>query len=461
MSGSYMPSQLANFIQRMSFEKNTRRIVPLNSTALNPGDILTLELCPHAVCDLASFKIYSYANTTGQPAAAGKTPSVCLPRSACALISRQQATSNGQVVSQGPQHHSHLYNILAKHLLGDMIGDRQILNNDSPVPTSDAGYNQTQANNANIVGGLVSNKPLVMSHFIDFLGSSQQVLDTEILPLRMEFTMASPNVLGYDSSNTLSGSQSYSLTGVYATVDVWQLPSDYYLAQARFLQNNGVIDRIYQKWSSYNGSVIPAGQGPTQVTRFNAAYSSMDRVLGTFINTSPTGSAGVYADGTAVDPWTGQSWSLAKHSTGNVDTFTNYGADVATWNFQLNGVLYPALGPVDSQFTYEFLSEALGTHQDAHSIVSTRAVPSNDAFLRSAWVCGVAFALNADPSERLASGVNSLGTTTEITWNTVGATQNKGSITTSDNGNVRTPVLFVQSSSVVRIGANQQFELMN
>ena len=461
MSGSYMPKQLANFIQRMSFEKNVRRIVPLNSTALNPGDVLSLDMPPHAVCDLASFKVYAYANTTGQPAAAGKTPAVCLPRSAETLISRIQCTSNGQVVSQGPQHHSHLYNILAKHLLGDMLPDRQILNNDSPIPTSDAGYNQTQSNNANVIGGLVSNKPLVMSHWLDFLGSSQQVLDTEILPLRVELTMASPNVLGYDNTNTLAGSQSYSLTGVYATVDVWQLSSDYYIAQARFLQNNGVIDRIYQKWSSYNGSVIPAGQGPTAVTRFNAAFSSMDRVLGTFINTSPTGSAGVYADGNAVDPWTGQSWSLAKHSTSNVDAFTNYGADVATWNFQVNGVLYPAMGPIDNNYTYEFLSEALGTHQDAHSIVSTRAVPSNDAFLRSAWVCGVSFALNAAPETRLQSGISSIGTTTEITLNTVGATTAKGSITTADNGNVRTPVLFVQSSSVVRIGASQQFELMN
>ena len=118
---------------------------------------------------------------------------------------------------------------------------------------------------------------------------------------------------------------------------------------------------------------------------------------------------------------------------------------------------------MDNNFSYEWLAEALGTHQDALSLVSSRAVPSNDAFLRNAWVCGISFALNAPTTARLQSGIDSLGTQTEITWNTVGATSStaKGSITAADNGNVRTPVLFVQSSSVVRIGANQQFELMN
>ncbi len=461
MSGSYMPKQLLSFLQRMSFDKNVKRIVPLNSTSLGPGDVLQFDLSPHAVVDIGTLKIYGYANTSGSPASAGKTPAVCLPRHAEALISRIQVTSNGNIVSQGPTHHSHLFSLLGKHLLGDKINDRQILNNDAPIPTSDSGYGTTQASPANVVGGLVSNKPIVMSHFLDFLSSSHQVLDTEILPLRVEMTMASPTVLGYDNTNTLAGSQSFSLSGVYATIECWQLPSDWYVAQQRFINGNGVIDRLFDKWTSFNGSVIPAGQGPTQVTRFQAAFSSLDTVLGTFINASPTGSAGTFDSGEAVDPFTGKSWPLAKHSTGNVDTFSNAGMDVASWSFAVNGQLYPQIGAIDNNMTYSFLSDVLGTHQDAHSVVSSRAVLSNDAFLRAAWMCGISFALHTDPSERVQSGLNSRATNTEITWTTTAATQPKGSIVTSDSGNVRIPVLFVKSSSLVRIGANCQFETVS
>ena len=459
MSGSFVPPQLLSFIQRMSFEKNIRKMNPLNFTSLNPGDVLTLDLPNASVCDLSTFRIVSYGSTTGQAAAAGKTPSVCFPRFAEALLSRPQATSNGILVSQGPQHHSHLYNVLGKHLLGSKT-DRQLLSNDAPIPTSDAGYNTTQSSNANVVGGLVTNKPIVMSHFLDFLSSGQQVLDTGILPLRLEFTMASPNVLGYDNANTLTGSQSYSLSGVYATVETWLLPSDFYVTQNRFLQSGGVIDRLFLKYTSYNGSLIPAGQGPTQTTRFSASFNSMDLVIGTFINGASTGSSGTYGDGTAVDVWNGQSWSLAKHSTGNVDTFTNYGADVATWNFQVNGVLYPGHGPVDNNMTYAYMTQVLGTNDEAYSVLSTRAVPSNDAFLRSAWACGASFCLNTDPDSRVVSGMSTRGTNTEISWTTTAATSAKGSITTSDNGNVRIPVLFVRSSSIVRIGASCNFELI-
>ena len=37
-----------------------------------------------------------------------------------------------------------------------------MLSNDAPVPTSDAGYLQAQQSNANVIGGLVTNKPLVL-----------------------------------------------------------------------------------------------------------------------------------------------------------------------------------------------------------------------------------------------------------------------------------------------------------
>ena len=459
MSGSYMPKQLLNFIQRMSFDKNTRKIIPLNSTTYNPGDIVSFDLPPHATCDLSTLTVYSYASTTGQPAASGKTPAVCLPREAETLISRVQCTSNGQMVSQGPQHWAHLYNLLAKHMLGDKVADRRVLNNASPIPTSDAGYNQTQSANANVVGGLVSNQPIIWSHFLDFLSSTQQIYDTELLPLRVEMTLASPNVLGYDNTNTLSGSQSFTLSGLYATIEVWQLPSDYYVTQQRFISAGHVLDRLFEKWTSYNGSLIPAGQGPTQITRFQAAFSSLDTVIATFINGAPTGSSGVYFDGQAPDQFNGQSWSLAKHSTGNVDTFTNYGADVASWGFTVNGQLYPQIGQIDGNFTYSFMSDVLGTNQDAHSIVNSRSVLSNDSFVRSAWCCGVSFSLHTDPADRCQSGMNSRSSNTEIAWSTTGATSAKGSIVTSDNGNVRIPLIFCKSSSVCRIGAACQFEI--
>lgn len=459
MSGQYMPKSLLNFIQRCSHDQNIRKIIPLNSTTYNPGDVVTFDLPPHCTCDLSTLKVYSYASTSGQPAATGKTPAVCLPREAETLISRIQCTSNGQMVSQGPQHHAHLYSLLAKHMLGDKLPDRRILGNASPIPTSDAGYNQTQSANANVVGGMVSSQPIVWSHFLDFLSSTEQIYDTELLPLRVEMTLASPNVLGFDNTNTLSGSQSFTLSGLYATICVWQLPTEYYVSQQRYLNAGNVISRLFNKWTSFNGSLIPAGQGPTQVTRFQASFNSLDLVLGTFINGAPTGSSGVFADGVAPDAFNGQSWSLAKHSTGNVDTFSNFAADVASWGFTVNSQLYPQIGAVDNNFTYSFMSDVLGTSQDAHSIANPRMLLSNDAFVRTAWMCGVSFALHTDPADRVQSGLNSAHSSTEVTFTTTGATANKGSITTSDNGNVRIPLIFCKSSSVVKIGSACQFEL--
>ena len=454
-----MPKSLLNFIQTCSHDQNIRKIIPLNSTTYNPGDVVSFDLPPHATCDLSTLKVYSYASTSGQPAAAGKTPAVCLPREAETLISRVQCTSSGQMVSQGPTHWAHLYSLLSKHMLGDAVPSRRILGNASPIPTSDAGYNQTQSANANVVGGLVSNQPIVWSHFLDFLSSTQQIYDTELLPLRVEMTLASPNVLGYDNSNTLSGSQTFTLSGLYATICVWQLPTEYYVSQQRYLQSGNVISRLFDKWTSFNGSLIGAGTGPTQITRFQAAFSSLDLCLGTFINGAPTGASGTFADGVAPDAFNGQNWSLAKHSTGNVDTFSNYGADVASWGFTVNGQLYPQIGSIDNNMTFSFLTDVLGTTQDAHSIVNPRMLLSNDAFLRSSWMCGISFALHTDPADRVQSGLNSRATNTEIAWSTTGATSNKGSITTADNGNVRIPIIFCKSSSVCKIGAACQFEI--
>ena len=458
MSGSYMPKQLLNFLQTFSFDKNVRKIIPLNSTNYNPGDIVSLDMPPHATIDLSTLKIYSYASTTGQPAAAGKTPAVCLPREAETLISRVQCTSNGQMVSQGPQHWAHLYSLLSKHMLGDKINDRKLLSLASPIPTSDAGYNQTQTANANVVGGLVTNVPVVWSHFLDFLSSTQQIYDTELLPLRVEMTLASPNVLGYDNTNTLAGSQSFTLSGLYATVEVWQLPTEYYVSQQRYLQGGGVIQRLFDKWTSFGGSLIPVGQGSTQVTRFQASFSSLDTVLATFITGNPSGSSGVYLDGVAQDQFNGQNWSLAKHSTGDVDTFSSYGADVGSWSFAVNSQLYPQIGQIDNNMTYSFLSDVLGTSQDAHSIVNSRAILSNDAFQRSAWCCGISLALHTDPADRVQGGLNTRASNCEISWSTTGATSPKASIVTTDNGYTRIPLIFCKSSSVIKIGAACQFE---
>ena len=209
---------------------------------LQPGNIISFTL-PEGLLHMPSLKIHMDALTTRSGNLFAK-----LPADATSLISRVEIFANGASLNAGCSQYNTVARI--KKLMESSI-DR------------DHSTERMLSHSQMLVDAAVDDETLVLHDLVGgFLGREASVhyVDTSLIgPLTIRFTLESSNVLtvvqtGVTFPNALtdaSATPTYSVSNVYASVDVVQLPDVYQQLVRERISQVGYISILYRDFYTF------------------------------------------------------------------------------------------------------------------------------------------------------------------------------------------------------------------
>ena len=332
------------------------------------------------------------------------TTAASLPRNIESLIQNVSVEINGQVIS-GCSYYNHLWNIIADtSMSNDCINRRKILQNATDVTASAA---VTTA-----ISFAISNW-LTLNSFVP------SICDTKILGnVRMRIQL--------DSGAVLAGAVgTFSLSNISFSVDIIGIDDGLYDAShAAFLASGGVYDIAFKNYFSFSGSASSYSQS----TKFSISSQSLNRVWGTFLNQSPD---------STID-------TVAKNS----NYFTRVATGLSTAQFNINGAYYPdyRASPDQcfylTQASYNMLQDVQG---GIHPNCSSLTAWQNNFFVFSTKFCH-------DDTDFI-SGIDTRGNSSIGSFDTQAVSGAPGTANL-------TALVFLECSSVIRVGAGRQLELV-
>ena len=233
---------------------------------LQPGNIVTLNL-PEGILHMPSFKVHLDALTTRSGNLYGK-----LPSDAVSLISRIEVFANGASLNAGCSEMntvSKIKKIMESSIDRDHSIDRMLSH--SQMKT-DANVDDETLVLHDLIGGLLGRE------------TSAHYLDTSLIgPLTIRLTLAGPEVLtivqtGVTFPGALtdqSATPTYSVSNVYASVDVVQMPDIYSQLVRERIQQQGYISILYRDYYSFSA---PGQTANASSLRFNLSSASVDKL---------------------------------------------------------------------------------------------------------------------------------------------------------------------------------------
>lgn len=412
MSG--YPRNLSYFVRRLAnYSRNTFKLQTLNQSTASASSIITVDLPNNALVDLNTLSWYFEGLTSA-------TTNFCaFPRNIESIIERLELEVNGQLISGGCQFYNHLWNIIADTTFGDDVNNRRkILQNSTDVAAPTAQPPLTPFTIANWLGPLGSMKP--------------EVLDTNLLGnVRLRITLASPSVLV--SSATAVVNPGFTLSNMFFSVDTISIDDgNFYAMHDAFLSKGGVYEIPFNNYYSFSATAAASG-----ATKFSLSTQSLNMVWATFVN----GSAGTpNALNTSI-----KNASYFRRS-GNG---TNYTTTPMRFQFNINNVYYPNYQATATQ-AYQLMQNAYGLSQDTLGGVYP-SLNTLDLWNQQFWVAVESFAHNTASDERYISGIDTRGNVAQAFFEYAGFT---------DSAACPTSLIFAQTTSLLRVGAGRQIEIV-
>jgi hypothetical protein len=406
MSTGY-PRNLSYFVRKLAgYSRNTFKLQTLNQDTASPSQIITVDLPNNSLVDLNTLTWFFTGSTVGTGGTAQ------FPRNIESIIERLELEINGQLVSGGCSGYNQLWNIIADTSLGeDCTNRRKILQGSTDVPVAGSIANQTNVQFAitNWLGPLGSMKP--------------EVLDTNLLGnVRLRITLAPTSILTFGTNTTAA---TYSLGNMFFSCDTISIDDgNFYAMHDQFLSSGGVYEIPFNNYFSFAQSATGSG-----ALKFSLSTQSLNMVWATFANAGFTGSTGRDADAAT---------SVHFKRTGN---------GISGYQFNINNVPYPNYRPTAVQ-AYQLLQNAYGMSQDTlggcHRLLDTPA-KWTDSF----WVAAQSFAHNTSDDERYISGIDTRGNVAQCYFEYQGLAPAN-----------QTGLIFCQTTSLLRIGAGRQIEVV-
>lgn len=426
MSG--YPRNLSYFVRKLNnYSRNTFKLQTLNQSTASASQIITVDLPNNALVDLNTLSWYFEGTCTGTGGAAQ------LPRNIESIIERVEVEVNGQLVSGGCASYNQLWNILADTTFGDDVTNRRrILQNATEVGL--AAGNLPGITGA-IAAGNIANQaavPFTITNWLGFLGSCKpEVLDTNLLGnVRVRITLAPTSVCVFGTNTTAA---TYSLANMYFSVDTISIDDgNFYSMHEQFLSKGGVYEIPFNNYYSFSQT-----SGASGALKFSLSTQSLNMVWATFVN----GAAGTPS---ALDTNIASSSFFRRSGAGS-----GANGDGMRWQFNINNVYYPNYQLTNTQ-AYQQMLNAYGLSQDTLG-GGYRGCDTLTKWNGRYWVAVQSFCHNTADDERFISGIDTRGNVAQAFFEYSGF---------SDSATCTTGLVFAQTTSLLRVGAGRQIEVV-
>ncbi|KXZ46495.1 hypothetical protein GPECTOR_43g932 [Gonium pectorale] len=440
MASSGYPSNLRYLVKRLvGYSRNTFRLQTLNQTTATAGQIVTVDIPSNSLVDLSTLTMFFKSSTTTTAGFA------VLPRNIETILERVEVEANGQIIQIGSSMYNQLWQIIADTSLGeDVTNRRKILqgaNDIAAAPTA----NQT-------------NLQFAIQNWLGFLGSVKpSVLDTSLIGnVRLRLTLAQPVILA--KSPTCTG-ENYSLSDIFFTVDTLSIDDGvFYQMHQQFLSFGGVYELPFTQYLAFTST-----GGMSQTTKFSLSTQSLNRCWATFLPGGNFPLAAAPTTGAFVDPNAltspyftrlGNAGTIAYGTTTNNTPITY---SLSNYQFSVNGVPFPNFRP-DTNQAYALLQNAYGLSQDTLG-GGYKNLDSLTKWNNGFWVACVSFEHGSDD---YVSGIDTRGNTSQGFFESQGTISQGANVGTggTNPGTSVTAVVFCEITSVLRVGAGRQLELV-
>jgi hypothetical protein len=475
-----LPKSLSYMIKHLAggFSRINTKITPDLTTSIAPSDITTFKLPSNSLVDmrtLAAFFKVTCTGTTGTPQ---------LPRYSSSLIERLSVVVNGTTVDI-INNYNLLFNCLAdleassidqmsKRAPSGELYDPSIRFSQAAA-TSSAEVAITALNLQSSASAAPSSQDMSITQWLGICGSaSTAIWNTSLMgDVYISIQWANAYVLGAGAAATAQtfAGLTYAINSLFMTVDVISFSDDtYYNSLVSKLGNGGLLIGYY----SYIQSRFATATKSSGISvNLNVTASSIDQIIATATNSDsnntwkPLIGYGTNADATSTAynlPLILSSPVAYVNNTGSVrsdvfgDAFFNSYyfkrnlSDLTGSQFFINNrsLTYGPLTPLE---VYYQTQNALGYNlADISQGGAHPGILSIFHFLKyyAVHIEDLTCLDKADP-EFFISGLDSRGTSASITWNAT---------FTSTNAQTITPILFVRTSKVLKIGTGRSIEVI-
>jgi hypothetical protein len=417
-------------VSRLSgYSKQNVKLRPMSQATANPTDVIIFEMPANSIIDMRTFNVFGSGSTS---VVGGSNASCVFPKHIEAgLIDSIQVEINGTLVDSGFLQYGQLFKTYMDYLSGvDRNATSRCLLQQGDLTT--IGHTSGAIGSSAVANSRTESNTLIcLNSFIGFLSAKCPIIDTSILgQVRILIRTQSVNSL-LIGGTTAPTSYSYSLSGLFATIDVISMNDGMYydMIQQRLAQAplEIMFDRHYL---FQNGAT-----GAAQTTRWSVASQSLDWVIGThFANTSRT-------TPNLIDPVSNTSLYFKRDGTEVKESF-----------FQFNNVQYPNYLCDNTDGTVVAATlQNLGVLPDL--VGGCDPAMSSLTRWRGSFYAHVHrfnHLPSGDDDNRLISGLNTMGTNAQGTYNTTAVSGASGTYY---------PVVFVKTTATLAIGPGRTFEI--
>ena len=385
-------------------KRQTVELRPSNTqTSAIGGDMISVTLPQNAIVDLHSFLMRGLLDVSA---------STIMSPGVHSLVNRFEMEVNGKTVFSISEY-ARIFDILAAYQGQDWHTKQNVTNLGYPV--------------GNFTGHYVEK-----STWLGLSGMSTRYIDTGLLgSITLKVYLSGPEVLYKAEAGSDGPVSNWSLRDVAFRCSVVELPVEISMANQAALAAGNNLSIIVPNYTAY---VQQNGSGSyTHNVQLNA--KSINYILGT-----------KYLDATSMINEKETKLATVAHKQRSA-YFERDGSDTQSWHFTINGSRLQSYTPD----RYDAWSESLSTLNIAQDVMSgvTDKISNIDDFLKAYWTCGAKMNIDSEHGERFISGLDTLGSNTQISFQTTGA------------GAANRSMLVVQHSSILQIGAGRQLMVTN
>jgi hypothetical protein len=497
--------------------KQTVTIIPNNGQSdVRDNDTIILELPHNSVVDLNTF-IMEYTGETNHMGKTSNGPgdgengylgTRFFPRNSASIIEQLDVEINGQTRFTC-NNYGLLYNTLFDYTAAqDSLNRRKVGENADPSSKftyiHETGGNEIYLERRGYSIGLLSNgaardkDDYVIRSWLGLLNPSTAIIDTNILGsvvIKIRLAPSSCLMLGATSNvpadeitvatteTGLLGNQvnagdalaaelpGYTLKNVKFSIVRYDMPQEFYMAQASKLGSGTVFKLWFPNYSIQSCPSVPVGN-KKGVNRTSISTRSLDWVLGTFrlpnyttlavpLNSLPPAPASTGNVGKTQYTWEAQVRAGNRRLFNNSRYFARNGTSVTDCTWIVGNSRYPSR---TLQQQFDGLLQHFNFQNDQGSGGMYPGIQSIQHFKETFYGDLLSLNCNQSESDFVISGLDTQETPLQITWEVnakqVNATGLNAALFT-DATHLSTPYLICGYTSCLEIAGNRQVTLRN
>lgn len=412
MSAFYPPSLSYVCRKLNAYSRNRCTLYPQSLQTAGPNDVIVVSLPANALVDLQSLAMHFTMSTTTTAGFAAA------PRHIECLIDSIAVECNGVIVDQAALLYGHVFKMWLDVMGGDKGPQRAILQNG-------AGSGAAPAAN-------LTNQQFAITNWLGFLGSAKpNCIDTSLTgPIRIYIKMAPAAVLPISAAATVPN---YSINSIKFGLEFRDVADGiYYQLLQKRLESGTPIEVPFDSYFTFFGS--PSGLSSVN-TKFNLSTQSLDMLMCTVLD--PNWLTNAVPDTTTL---------TSRYFT------RGFAAATAGTAIQsqvgINSVMYP-ISPAN---TGEVIVQSLQATGAAQDMVGQADAGFNNVvnYLQKFFFHIIRLShIDPEGDGRLISGIDTRGSNAAGYWDL--------RVPTGDNG---VPLVIAKTTSVLRIGAYQQLDVV-